>query len=1328
MLNRGRNVPVHNRNEDFPADRVQMDKGDGDFHRMEVHAKLFTDGRNEPRGAISKANRGRSPSRDRKQGHQGSRNRRHSSPTPDERRFSPRRSTSNKVETKTKSSTERRYSPYRKPSRDKQDYRKSSDRNDFQQKIADKSFQSPPVDFIRRTDDGYLEGNQNDDAIQMQMTVEKNARAVQLLPYKGSDLVKHNENIPKGVGRRSEYMKPMQDRRKYQSSQNNSQSSLKQNKPVLNSIGDKRDSKSIRDSKSTADRKKRTSPPKHQKTPPNSFRKDSEKHNAPPRSNQPNFKDHKNPSLPLPPRSQSEINRRARWASRRSGKWANRRSGKPSDHKNSQIPSKTSGRNESHVKKSEKPTIPTGNTGMPQSLLSYEELQERNQQAMQQMMYKQLEILGLLNPTLQQHLSEQMKLGAFGGGTQPFQSNSNESNTERHTIQKSNPVSMGEKSSSDKPRFSADMPRVNVNESRRLQGEVQPVKLPGISLTEADIDNFLKSKRDAIQVPLRDGDQGVSEDLTNENMETIKKSMLEFLMKMSKEQNSDGSGDAKLSAKHEGTRSPPKPHLKDTRAPLKSSTQMTKDAFSKPGGLMSNKRIAASSADPLTRNRSVSPPNFHMLSKNEQMSQFQNMGVDTYQDNSSSENLLPIWGTGTKKLTSERMIQIPGLDLSTTGQFNTLNQPDEENQAAMPIGQQQNEMQQSNNLFPDAGKRLFEGNGRELKNLFAPGSVANQFDNTFRSTGIHNREQTMSKPDGYRRELVSEGNQIEPPTVHDWNHMSVGSSITTTPQNTHKWNRQTDENKDTNTPQTIPNWNRQMSGNKNSNTEQNPQTIQNWNRQMDGNENTNTPNWNRQMDGNKNLNIQQIVPNRNRQIGGKKNMTNPQTITSWNRQMDRDENMTTPQATSTDSWNRQMVGDRNMTNPQTITSWNCQLDEDKNMTTPQTTSSWNRQMEVNKNMTNPQTISKWNFQMAGNSSESMNTPQTGNDWNYQADRSGGGNLPPNVHEWNHQSMAPGRLPEKSGIQPPTQLTKVPTKLQFHGKGKKCSPLELLLKYSKLVMKCKPVYIFQETESFTVCCTVYISGKEYATEFAANKKDARKRAAYMTMCMLCPEQYNVGNMKEYLADNLAVVTDETFFDDISIDDPRLQNLTFKAKKMTPYTILKQHIYKLGMKETDIKVNFQASANRRVICTMSIGTPQKLHWQVTLSAMNEAEGRKKAVQSILQIIHPDVESYGELLEIYETGYDRADNYPIVAAEPSWQKYKTTGIPIPSSLQLPKIRILVKAIIDRCISLGGISEKEIFEEFRSRPCWKQMKLITIRTHIDALVLDGFIMAVDD
>ena len=192
-----------------------------------------------------------------------------------------------------------------------------------------------------------------------------------------------------------------------------------------------------------------------------------------------------------------------------------------------------------------------------------------------------------------------------------------------------------------------------------------------------------------------------------------------------------------------------------------------------------------------------------------------------------------------------------------------------------------------------------------------------------------------------------------------------------------------------------------------------------------------------------------------------------------------------------------------------------------------------------------------------------------------------------------------------------------------GKSSVC----ILHEYVQHTMKVQPVYMFRELEKSALpySATVVINNMEYGRGCANSKKQAKSEAAKKTLKILIPE------IKSMTDEQLHKCTDDlSFFDDISIEDPRINELGNKVGQPSPYQILRECLNRnYGMGDTDCVLNMKPLKHQNCEFTITVGKHT-----ATVIAKSKRIGKQQAAQAILQKLHPHVPSWGSLLRLYAT----------------------------------------------------------------------------------------------
>lgn len=153
----------------------------------------------------------------------------------------------------------------------------------------------------------------------------------------------------------------------------------------------------------------------------------------------------------------------------------------------------------------------------------------------------------------------------------------------------------------------------------------------------------------------------------------------------------------------------------------------------------------------------------------------------------------------------------------------------------------------------------------------------------------------------------------------------------------------------------------------------------------------------------------------------------------------------------------------------------------------------------------------------------------------------------------------------------------------------------------------------------------INGIEYGTGVGASKKTAKGEAAKKTLEILIPDIINkIEKTKTTPKDH----SDLEFFDDIRVDDPRVSDLCNKASEPSPYGILTtclQRNYALG--DTNIHMELKPMRFQKNEFIMRVNNRE-----VSVVCRTKKDGKQLAAQKLLQLLHPNVTSWGALLRLY------------------------------------------------------------------------------------------------
>nr|XP_033329498.1 microprocessor complex subunit DGCR8 [Megalopta genalis]XP_033329499.1 microprocessor complex subunit DGCR8 [Megalopta genalis]XP_033329500.1 microprocessor complex subunit DGCR8 [Megalopta genalis] len=201
---------------------------------------------------------------------------------------------------------------------------------------------------------------------------------------------------------------------------------------------------------------------------------------------------------------------------------------------------------------------------------------------------------------------------------------------------------------------------------------------------------------------------------------------------------------------------------------------------------------------------------------------------------------------------------------------------------------------------------------------------------------------------------------------------------------------------------------------------------------------------------------------------------------------------------------------------------------------------------------------------------------------------------------------------------------------------------ILHEYVQHALKKQPTYKFKELENAATpySAVVCINDMEYGSGFGSSKKQAKANAARKTLEILIPQMRdkisgdNAGdaatgnNSRMIKASRTNSDADLSFFDEISITDPRVAEFCAKTTEPSPHAILitcLQRNYGLG----DMHINYSVNTlkHQRNEFTMRVGKHE-----ATVVCRNKKDGKQRAAQAILQLMHPHIQSWGSLLRLY------------------------------------------------------------------------------------------------
>ncbi|XP_015111182.1 microprocessor complex subunit DGCR8 [Diachasma alloeum] len=206
-----------------------------------------------------------------------------------------------------------------------------------------------------------------------------------------------------------------------------------------------------------------------------------------------------------------------------------------------------------------------------------------------------------------------------------------------------------------------------------------------------------------------------------------------------------------------------------------------------------------------------------------------------------------------------------------------------------------------------------------------------------------------------------------------------------------------------------------------------------------------------------------------------------------------------------------------------------------------------------------------------------------------------------------------------------------------GKSSVC----ILHEYVQHALKKQPTYKFKELENAATpySAVVCINDMEYGSGFGSSKKQAKTDAARKTLEILIPQMRDKisGEATSDSTTNSARTTkasrgnsdaDLSFFDEISITDPRVAEFCAKTTEPSPHAILITCLQRnFGLGDMHINYSVNTLKHQRNEFTMKVGKHE-----ATVICRNKKDGKQRAAQEILQRLHPHITSWGSLLRLY------------------------------------------------------------------------------------------------
>ncbi|XP_065073946.1 microprocessor complex subunit DGCR8 [Ochlerotatus camptorhynchus] len=195
---------------------------------------------------------------------------------------------------------------------------------------------------------------------------------------------------------------------------------------------------------------------------------------------------------------------------------------------------------------------------------------------------------------------------------------------------------------------------------------------------------------------------------------------------------------------------------------------------------------------------------------------------------------------------------------------------------------------------------------------------------------------------------------------------------------------------------------------------------------------------------------------------------------------------------------------------------------------------------------------------------------------------------------------------------------------------------ILHEYVQHALRKQPSYEFKELENAATpySATVSINELKYGTGYGTSKKQAKSEAARETLEILIPDMKDKITSKDNKKDQNGTAEQQpearnlSVFDEIKIEDPRVAEFCAKTTEPSPHTILQTCLQRnFGLGDVQIQYDVKAGKHRKNEFTMTVGKHT-----ATVVCKNKRDGKQRASQAILQILHPHIKTWGSLLRLY------------------------------------------------------------------------------------------------
>lgn len=209
---------------------------------------------------------------------------------------------------------------------------------------------------------------------------------------------------------------------------------------------------------------------------------------------------------------------------------------------------------------------------------------------------------------------------------------------------------------------------------------------------------------------------------------------------------------------------------------------------------------------------------------------------------------------------------------------------------------------------------------------------------------------------------------------------------------------------------------------------------------------------------------------------------------------------------------------------------------------------------------------------------------------------------------------------------------------------------ILHEFIQHTRRVQPSYKFEEVPNAATpySATVVIDDIHYGTGYGSSKKTAKSEAAKQTLSILIPDYSfdslckdktsttgatNGSNDCHDTSSTYPISQEQQFFDGIAITDERVPQFCAKTGQYSPFQILVECLKRnhgMGSDKIGFNVDHSRGNQMKNRFTMTAGKHT-----TTVTGKNKTEGKQKAAQAILALLHPQVTSWGGLLRLYGRG---------------------------------------------------------------------------------------------